>query len=151
MKYDERLIAAKFPAQNRDLEGAALGMEAGTKGGSGQAGPTTGPAAASPAALQEAVQMPLKGLDSILDNLNAAIVSAGPQQPEAKSAAVPAPGTPHDGSVAQAQNLASPVKGAEKQADRSRGALSSWRLPQDVTRQSEAAQMKTVAGRISFE
>jgi flagellar hook-length control protein FliK len=144
LKYDERLIAAKFPTQNRDLDGAALGMEAGTKGGSGQAGPTTGPATASPAVLQEAAQMPLKGLDPILENLNAVIISAGQPQPETKSAAIPAPGAPHDGSVAQAQNLASPVKGAEKQADRSRGALNSSRLPQDVTKQSEAAQIKTV-------
>ena len=144
LKYDERLIAAKFPTQNRDLDGAALGMEAGTKGGSGQAGPTTGPATASPAVLQEAAQMPLKGLDPILENLNAVIISAGQQQPETKSAAIPAPGAPHDGSVAQAQNLASPVKGAEKQADRSRGPSGPWRLSQDVTKQSEAAQIKTV-------
>jgi len=119
-------------------------MEAGTKGGSGQAGPTTGPAAASPAVPQETVQMPLKGLDPILENLNAVIVSAGQQQPETKSAAIPVPGAPHDGSAAQAQNLASPVKGAEKQADRSQGASGPWRLSQDVTKQSEAAQIKTV-------
>ena len=88
--------------------------------------------------------MPLKGLDPILENLNAVIISAGQPQPETKSAAIPAPGAPHDGSVAQAQNLASPVKGAEKQADRSRGTLSSSRLPQDAARQSEAARIKTV-------
>ena len=141
----ERLIAAKSSMQNGDFEGAALGMEAGTKGGSGQAGPTTGPATASPAALQEAVQMPIKGLKPALDNLNGAIISAGPQQPEVKSATTPAPGTPYYGSVAQVQNLASPVKGAEKQADRPRGALSSLKLAQDVAGQSDAAQIKTVA------
>ena len=144
LKYDERLIAARFSTQNGDLEGAALGTEAGTKGGSGQAGPTTGPAAASPSVPQESVQMPLKGLDAILNNLNAAIVSAGPQ-PELKSAVAPAPGTPHEGSAAQAQNLASTVKGAEKQADRPRGALGSMRLSQDVAEQSDAAQIKAVA------
>jgi flagellar hook-length control protein FliK len=144
LKYDERLVAARFSTQDGDLDGAALGTEAGTKGG-GQAGPTTGPAAASPSVLQESVQMPLKGLDPILNNLNAAIVSAGLQQPELRSAVAPVPGTPHEGSVAQAQNLASPVKGVEKQADRPRGTLGSMRLSQDVAEQSDAARIKTVA------
>ena len=145
LKYDERLIAAKLSTQNRGLEGAALGMEAGTTGGSGQAGSTTGSAAASPAVVQEAAQTPIKGLDAILNNLNATITSAGAQQAELKSAVTPAPGTAYYGSVAQAQNLASTVKGAEKQADRPRGAVSSLKLPQDVAGQSDAAQIKTVS------
>ena len=57
----------------------------------------------------------------------------------------PAPGGPYEALAAQAQNLAPPVKGAEKQADGPRGTLSSLRLPQDTAEQTEAARIITVA------
>ncbi|MGA2401105.1 MAG: hypothetical protein ABSG91_05280 [Syntrophobacteraceae bacterium] len=145
LKSDERLIAGKISMKARDRERAALGMEAGTKGVSGRAGSSPDPAAASPSVRHEAVRMPVEGLDPILENFDATIVSAGLQHPEVEADVTPAPGGPHEGSVAQAQNLAPPVKGVEKQADRARLTLSSSRLPQDVAGQSEAARIKTVA------
>ncbi len=145
LKPDERLTAAGFSTENRDREVAALGMEAGIKGGSGQAGSTTGSAAASLPVRQETAQMPIEGLDRILNNLNATVVSSGTQQPEAKSDAAPTPGGPHDGSVAQAQNMAPLVKGVEQQADRPRGELSSLRLPHDAAGEPEATVIKKVA------
>ena len=145
LKSDERPIAAKISMEARDREWAARGMEAGIKGGSGRAGSSPDTAAASPSVRQQAVQMPVESLDPILKNLDAMTASAGPQQPKVESDATPAPGGPHEGSVAQAQNLAPPVKGVEKQADRARRTLSLSRLPQDAAGQSEATRIKTVA------
>ena len=139
----EQPSAAKLAPDGGDHEGVALGTEAGIKGGGTVS--STFSASASPSARQETVSIPVEDLDPILKYFAAKIVPAGPQQPEANTASTPAPGGPHEALAAQAQNLAPPVKWAEKQADGPRGTLSSWRLPQYIDEQTEAARIKTVA------
>jgi flagellar hook-length control protein FliK len=117
-------------------------MEAGTTENAG--GPSPGSASPSPSARQETASMPVAVLDPILEYFDARIVSAVPQGPDVKTPEAPAPGGPHEGTTAQTQNIASQVKGTEQQADRSRGASSSWRLPQEIAEQSEGIQIKAV-------
>jgi hypothetical protein len=142
LKSEEQLSEAKVVSGGEDHEGVALVTEAGIKGGG--TGSSTFPASALPSARQETVSIPVEDLDPVLKYFDARIMSAGPQQPEVNTAPTPAPGGPYEALAAQAQNLAPPVKGAEKQADGPRGTLSSWRLPQDIAEQTEASQIKTV-------
>ncbi|MGO8942679.1 MAG: flagellar hook-length control protein FliK [Syntrophobacteraceae bacterium] len=144
LKSEEQLNAAKVASGGEDSEGAALVTEAGIKGG-GPGGASTIASSALPSAQQETSGIPVEALDPVLKYFDASIVSESPQQTEVNTAPTPAPGAPSEASAAQAQNMASPVKGAEKQAEGPRGTLSSWRLAQDIAEQAEAALMKTAA------
>ncbi len=139
---DKRLSAARIGSEAKDRQEAVTYVQAGTKGAKSETSP--GSASAPPAARQQTASIPVEALDPILKYFDASIVSLVPQQPVVKLAETPAPGGPHDGLAAQAQNLAPHVKEAEKQADGPRGASSAWRLPEDIAQQSEAARIKTV-------
>ena len=141
LKSEEQLNAAKVASGGEDNEEAALVTEAGIKGGG--TGASTIASSALPSAQQETSGIPVEALGPVLKYFDARIVSESPQQTEVNTAPTPAPGAPYEASAAQAQNMASPVKGAEKQADGPRGTLSSWRLAQDIAEQAEAALIKT--------
>ena len=139
---DKRLSAAKIGSADVDGQGTAPGTQAVQDGASGI---STVSASATSSSRQETASIPVQGLDPILKYFDARIVSAVEQQPGATSTQSPVPGGPHDGLAAQAQNLASQVKGAEKQADGGRGTSSSSRLSQEIGEQSEALPIKTAS------
>ena len=143
-KSDQQLSAAKVISGGEEHDGVTLVTEAGIK--SSGTGTSTFSASALPSFRQETVSIPVEDLDPILKHFDARIVSVGQQQPEVNAVPTQAPGAPHEALAAQAQNLAPQVKASEKQADGPRGRLSSWRLPQDIAEQTEAARIKTVAG-----
>ncbi len=142
-KSGEQLSATKAASGGEDNEGAALVTEAGIKGGG--TGASTIAASALPAARQETASIPVAALEPVLKYFDARMASESPQQPEVNTTPTPAPGAPSEASAAQAQNLASQVKGAEKQADGPSGTLNSWRLAQDIAEQTEAALTRTAA------
>ena len=143
LKSEEQLNAAKAASGGEDNEQAALVTEAGIKGGG--TGASTIAASVLPSARQETASIPVEALEPVLKYFDARIVSESPQQPEVNTATTPTPGAPYEASAAQAQNLASQVKGAEKQADGPSGTLNSWRFAQDIAEQTEAALTKTAA------
>jgi hypothetical protein len=141
LKYFSTLSGAKTLATGYEREGAAAGDAAGNEIGS--AGSTSDSATALSSARQKTTDVSVVSLESMLQNFDARIVSTDPLQGEVKTAEAPAPGGAVEGSVAQAQNLASNVKGAEKETDKSRGALSSSKLPQDLTENTDTGLLKT--------
>ncbi len=91
---------------------------------------------------EKTAEVSVASLDSILKSFDARLVSTDTQQAETKVVEAPVLGGSVGGSAAQAQNLASHVKGAEKEADRSQGAQSSSRQSQNSTEHSATGQIK---------
>jgi len=135
------LSGDKTATAGYDRGGTALG-EAGKEGGGARSAQDSGTVLSS--VRQKTSDMSAASLDSMLKNFDARIVSTDSQQGEAKAVDAQASNGSVEGSVAQTQNLASQVKGAEKEADRSLGASSSSRLSQDSGEHSEAGEIKTV-------
>jgi flagellar hook-length control protein FliK len=123
-------------------EAGALGEAAGNEGGGAGSAPDV--ADVSSSARQRTAEVSVASLDSILKSFDARIVSTDAQQAGTKAIEDPVLGGSVEGSVAQAQNMASHVKGAEKEADRSLSAPSASRQPQNSTEHSETGQIKAV-------
>ncbi len=140
LNSDPAQIDSKTGGSSNAGEGLAPGGTTGSE--SGNSASTPGPTFATSSAGRTAAEMPIGDLDSILKNFGARIMSADPQQSEATTVIAPAPGGPVEGSAALAQNMATHVKGAEKEAESSRGTLSSPGLPQHSTDQSGMGRIK---------
>jgi hypothetical protein len=96
-------------------------------------------------ARQSSEDASIKDLEPILKNFDAKIVSVEPQQhPETATDAAAAPGESHQGLIAQVQNLAFQVKGAEKQADKP-GEGSNSETVREIAEQSGTDPLKTVS------
>jgi flagellar hook-length control protein FliK len=126
--------------------GAAYSREASTQakaaGNESSAEKAPDSAAALSSAGKKTDEVPTASLDSVLKSFGAKIISSEPQQAEDKIIEAPVIGGSAGASVAQAQNIASHVKGAEKEADRSLGAQSASRQTQNSAENSETVQLK---------
>jgi flagellar hook-length control protein FliK len=132
-----KTVSADYSRETASL-GKTVGSEVGGSGPGGQGGAD----AVSASARQKTAEVPVSSLDSILKGFDATIVSTGQQQAGTKVAEDPVLGSTLGSSIAQAQNLASNVKGAEKEADRSLSAPSSSKQSQESAEHFDAEQIK---------